>query len=214
MKNFFKILGVALIAGSMLFVACKKDEENTNNGGNGGNNTPTDTTPTTPTDPVDPPAPTTVMTLNIDGVDYDVDQFQAGYYEGTLYLIPVSTTGGGLQIESAQTVGVHDTNDMGSNWGVCYFPATDDESELYFTYNGTRYPRWENMIGDDVETITAIDLNAHTISMEYSGTMLDCEMYYNQGQQVVLKTTAVNLQNAEWTEVDLSKKAAMKSLRK
>ena len=78
MKNFFKILGVALIAGSMLFVACKKDEENTNNGGNGGNNTPTDTTPTTPTDPVDPPAPTTVMTIAIDGQTYNIEASVSG----------------------------------------------------------------------------------------------------------------------------------------
>lgn len=37
MKNIFKLMGLALIAGSMMFVACNKDDEG--NGGNG-NNTP------------------------------------------------------------------------------------------------------------------------------------------------------------------------------
>ena len=32
MKNIFKMMGVALLAGAMLFTACKKDEETTNNG--------------------------------------------------------------------------------------------------------------------------------------------------------------------------------------
>ena len=36
MKNMFKMMGVALLAGAMLFTACKKDENTTNNG----NNTP------------------------------------------------------------------------------------------------------------------------------------------------------------------------------
>lgn len=31
MKNMFKMMGVALLAGAMLFTACKKDEENTTN---------------------------------------------------------------------------------------------------------------------------------------------------------------------------------------
>ena len=35
MKNMFKMMGVALLAGAMLFTACKKDEETTNT-----NNTP------------------------------------------------------------------------------------------------------------------------------------------------------------------------------
>ena len=215
MKNFFKILGVALIAGSMLFVACKKDEENNgNNGNNGGNNnTPTDTTPSTPTDPDDPPTPNTIMTMNIDGVDYDIVEFQGGTYNSNLYLFPYVSTGH-LQIQSAQTVGVHDTNDMGNTWGICWFPDSQDDADLYFTYNNQQYPRWENMFGDDVQTITAIDLNAHTISMEYTGTLLDCEMYYNQGEQVVYMEFAANLQNAEWTEVQLSKKAMMKKFKK
>lgn len=37
MKNMFKMMGVALLAGAMLFTACKKDKEDT---------TPTNTTPT------------------------------------------------------------------------------------------------------------------------------------------------------------------------
>ena len=36
MKNIFKLMGLALIAGSMMFVACTKDDEG--NGGNGNNN--------------------------------------------------------------------------------------------------------------------------------------------------------------------------------
>lgn len=38
MKNMFKMMGVALLAGAMLFTACKKDETTTNN--NAANNTP------------------------------------------------------------------------------------------------------------------------------------------------------------------------------
>lgn len=48
MKNIFKMMGVALLACSMIMVSCKKDDEDTTNngggnngGGNGGNNTPT-----------------------------------------------------------------------------------------------------------------------------------------------------------------------------
>ena len=46
MKNIFKLMGVALIAGSMLFVACKKDENNDDQNNNNNNNQPVNNDPT------------------------------------------------------------------------------------------------------------------------------------------------------------------------
>lgn len=47
MKNIFKMMGIALLACSMIMVSCKKDDDDTTNnggnGGNGGNTTPTAT---------------------------------------------------------------------------------------------------------------------------------------------------------------------------
>ena len=46
MKNIFKLMGVALIAGSMLFVACNKDENNDDQNNNNNNNQPVNNDPT------------------------------------------------------------------------------------------------------------------------------------------------------------------------
>ena len=213
MKNIFKLLGVALIAGSMLFVACEKDPEENNN------QNPTDTTSTTPTDttstPTDttttPTDPTTTMVMTIDGESYDIAEFAGGTYSSSLYLFP-EITRGWLQIESATTVGTHDTIDMGNSWGAMWFDA--DSTVRYFNYNGTDYCRWEGMFGDAIQTISAIDLNANTISMVYSETMLDCEEYFNNGNNVVYMEFVVTLENAEWTVVNLSKKGIATKLRK
>ena len=79
MKNIFKFMGIALMAGSLM-VACNPEE-----------NEPTDSTPSTPTDttPVTPPAPQSTLTINWDGAAaqvgiVDAYQLQADF---TVYIL-------------------------------------------------------------------------------------------------------------------------------
>ncbi|MBO4751887.1 MAG: hypothetical protein J5526_03945 [Bacteroidales bacterium] len=240
MKNFFKILGVALIAGSMLFVACKKDEENTNNGnngGNGGNNTPTDTT--TPSDPVNPPAPTAVMTIAIDGQTYQISDFGAGMYSSTsgerflgqiIYnntyglQFPFGGTTTGNYDYDNNIVAIYFTGDDNADW----FEYTDDESgetEEYPVWAGCGIfgQSWDivwSYLGltqdGPSQNITAIDMNNYTMSCVYYDGLVNLQTYLNEGAFDAGREFTITLTNATWEPVEWSKKnmKSQKNLKK
>ena len=237
MKNFFKILGVALIAGSMLFVACKKDEENTNNGNNGGNNnTPTDTTPTTPTDPTDPPAPTTVMTIAIDGQTYNIEEFGAGMYsstDGDEFLAQVIYNGTyGLQFDfGGTTVGTYNYDN-----GAMGIWFTGNNNADFFAYTNpqtgatSNMPVWAScgLFGEswaDVwsmlnftqdgpsQNITAIDMNNYTMTCVYYDGLVNLQNYTSQ-TSLDGKEFTLTLTNATWEPVEWTSEKSMKGIKK
>lgn len=201
MKNIFKLLGVALIASSMIFVACTKDPEDNNNNNNNTTDTTTHgggTTDTTSGGGGNDQPTETIMAMTVNGQNYDVAEFGAGQASGKFIIIPACTAGYAY-IVSGQAVGTFSGDDYYSFW------FTGDDEADYFTYNNTEYPTWEGLEGDYQQEITAIDMNAQTISFTYSETLSNCVDYVN-GDDPATMTVAVNIQNGEWETINFQKK--------
>ena len=77
--------------------------------------------------------------------------------------------------------------------------------KLDVIYEDEEYPTWEGMEGDYQQEITAIDMNAQTISFTYSETLTNCQDYVN-GDDPATMTVAVNIQNGEWETLNFQKK--------
>lgn len=232
MKNIFKVLAVALIAGSMLFVACKKDEDDTNNNTN--TNTPTNptnpTNPTDPTDPTDPVTPTTVMTLAIDGQTFNIEEFGAGMASSTSgeeFLAQVLYNGTyGLQFPFGGTT--TGTYDYDSDVMAIYF--TGDDNADFFDYNGDDMPTWASCgaFGDSwtnvwgqlnftqegpSQNITAIDMNNYTMTCVYYDGLVNLKNYTSQ-QVLEGKEFTLTLTNATWEPVQWQTGKSVKGIKK
>ena len=155
----FKMMGVALLAGAMLFTACKKDEETTNNG----NNTPT---------------PTVTVTLNgetwsnSDVIDHETYGVENNLHTFYIYrnndeYVEMGVTELVADVEQSYTVS--------SNY-LKYWTATDEYSSMVTTGS---------------LTLTAVDINAKTISANINAQFVDGG---------VQRDLNVLLNNAQWKD--------------
>lgn len=201
MKNIFRILSVALVAGSMLFVACGKEEEPV---------TPTPSDPTTPTNPTDPTTPTDTTTtptdptapivVNFDGTTTEYEVFAAGmnqYDEFFAVLakdINVYQQGYFINTWGLNTVGTHEYDaDLMNPWIEMY---TGDTSDAQYV----------SAVRDARQVVTAIDMNNLTISAVYTATLVDYP-YYDETGEVISKNITITLTDAEWIDLSGAKKA-------
>ena len=170
MKNIFKLMGLALIAGSMMFVACNKPEEE----GNGnGNSTPTP----------EPIADGIAVTFNggqawTNNAGYGVIyfnqsevlefNFQETENEYPIFDMVTSKLTTGVETEQCETTG----NNQGSfaasaNMNYCeYYERTG-----LVDNNDNHYGDW--WATEATTDIRAIDLTNLTITAKINGTMFD-----------------------------------------
>lgn len=181
MKNIFKVMGVALLACSMVMVSCKKDDENDNNvtegiviNMDGENWTPVDFYGQ------DYPAGTTQSGTPYDAFIavemYKTTAADSPYLEGTLQAAVCS--GATYQSTAGDIIEYRDENDI-------------------FQYQGQNY--W-NFIADQnsfVENVTAVDLNACKMSANWTENYNSAEGYV--ATQTFPKVMNGTITNATWT---------------
>jgi len=204
MKNIFKLMGVALIAGSMLFVACGKDDNNddNNNNNNNNNNQPTSSYKISLAGNTWEPGVVRVYDNTADNyitikAMYDeadaakVDAFATEYATYIQY----GYADEGMGAEKPYVRGF-----LESVVGEYDYASTQDRMIFYdptHTYTladtiilGTDtiepgdYYRYNAISSSFTEKITAVDLNALTMSATWSENVFDFEQAYvvNQGQ--------------------------------
>lgn len=166
MKNIFKLMGVALLASSMLFVACKKDENTdepntpqeetiadgvsvTFNGGQAWANN----------------AGSGVVYFNQSGVL--MFNFQAEANNFPMFDMVTSKLTSGTETEQCQTTGQQQGSFAGGNMQYCeYYERTrlvDPDTNYYGDW-------WATEVTTDIR---AIDLTNLTVTAKLSGTMFD-----------------------------------------
>lgn len=170
MKNIFKLMGIALLASSMILVSCNKEEENGGNG-NGGNNAPTDNyykvtfngdswyaAKTIFIDHTNEGYVTNYALKNAADEAYindEADELNAPYVYGFLE----STTGSFTYAQTYDRMSYVDGQTV-------YYEGDDNNQPGY-------YGKWQTVSSSFVENITAIDLNAHTMSATWSCNVYD-----------------------------------------
>lgn len=191
MKKFFKLFAVALVAGCM-FTACGEKENNgENNGGNNGGNEPT---------------PKTVFTF--DGTEYAVAEFTIDptYEQYGLNYAFLQTSGDNYawgflptQVGTTTTSGYES---QGLGYGLLY-AANDNDVYTDATGElggeaGAQYANWQKEEVSKIN-ITAIDLNAHTMSAEIAEKLYNLTDYLNGVDNI--KDLTATFVNSTWTVV-------------
>ena len=160
MKNIFKFLGIALMAGAMM-VACDKNE------GTEGN----DTTPT----PTPTPDPVAAWAATFDNTSLDV----AGYAEG-IYLNDVDENQEPYTLWVFQAAKSEESGRVAFPYIVSYLTgeaAADVDIADLELYKDTYYTAGNNQYGDwqlyNVEALncTALDMTKHMMSFNTTCTM-------------------------------------------
>lgn len=185
MKNIFRILSVALVAGSMLFVACGKEDDPVTP--TPSNPTDTTSTPTTPTDttPVNPPAPAAPIVVTLDGTATEYTIFMGAVDGDEL-----------ISVIAENAAAVSDTTNMNYIyiWGrktVGTFPYDATAQNPWIQIYEASAVAWTSGSAGAVgETVTAVDLNAHTLTATFTGSVFAND---------VEKTISVAFTDAEWT---------------
>lgn len=147
MKNTFKVLGLALLAGAMMFTACKKDEENN--------------------------APAATVSVNFNGQLQSINSYEAytddktEWFEIIAANVVDSVTVNNLSSLDASTDNLYKGND----WEVWEMTFTSTPSKIvYDPEEGETYPEWMNA-EDETITVSAFDATAMTVSTTASATM-------------------------------------------
>ena len=190
MKNIFKLMGLALIAGSMMFVACNKDENENNNSNN--NQEPTyKVNVTWGTD-----------TWGTDNIYWEQLSYQSGE-PAPLFVWQAEKSAAATDPYCYGYTGdemgtfTWDPNDetgFASYYDWFYFRNDDDYTE----YNGKEYPTCQP--SEFTTVISALDVTAATVSMAVTGKTFDLEAYLQQ--QTVETDMTVNVNNATWTVME------------
>jgi len=195
MKNIFKIMGIAVLACSMM-VACGKDEETDNTDNNGGNTEPQVEEGFVVTK--DGSSWTAVEFLaryNEADADFDayltVEAYQTTAEDSPLvagFLQATVISGGTYESTGGDIINYRDVNDL--------YEDTDgvlgEAGAQYYNF----VPDYESF----VENITAIDVNATTISGNWTENYVDIATYIaNNGTYDGAKVLSGVLTNATWT---------------
>jgi hypothetical protein len=202
-----RFLGIALLACSMMFVSCKKDNPKPDNNNNQSEN-PGGGGETNPSG----------VTINFNGGSWNaanmvaVDKSSQGYMYTRMYKTENSdediTVSGYLQTN----VGEYNYQ---TSQGDCmyytdpnftYIDQTGQLGELLQDEDaapGTEYSGWLSLTGGDnfTENITAIDLNALTMNATFNQVIIKTSDVVDAGYQVPSTRYNLigNLNNAKWT---------------
>ena len=185
MKNIFKLMGLALIAGSMMFVACNNDENDNNN-----TNNPT-------------PEPASVINVQFGETTWSPAQVEGelyaddDYLDIALYADTNDATKPMCSGELGLTVMTYDDT-------VCSFGYAMNQSD-FVPYGQYMYYGWvTNTAFDGSLTVSAIDLNKKTISATGTYQLMSFSDYLQYVQQQMaaddVRTAMLNLtfENAKW----------------
>ena len=185
MKNIFKLMGIALLASSMIFVSCKKDEENNENN----NNEPTVTNGIT----------VTFGDANWTAADILGTEWASyGLLEIGAYVNYESSVAPYVQgyLPNAVRSATHGQNDY---YYFFYYENEDDytvDTDGSLTNQpGTELPNWQPRQGF-AENVTALDMNAMTISATAEGTLWYLPDYLND--VTTEKDLNIVMTNAVW----------------
>jgi hypothetical protein len=169
MKNIFKVMGVALLACSMIMVSCKKDDDKNNNVAEGVNVT------------FDGQNWTASSIQSVLYSDYGVIDIYAAQTQGSMPIFDNawgSTEVGTVSSTADAQGGLSD----GHNW-VEYYEETYLQDN-----NGAYYGDW--WAKQATTEITAIDLTALTVSAKMNGTMFSATEAFIEGIGVEGAATA------------------------
>ncbi len=196
MKNIFKVMGIAILACSMM-VACGNDEENEGNNNNNGGNTE--------------PQVEEGFVVTKDGSSWTAVEFLGRYNEA------------GADFDAYLTVEAYQTTAEDSPCVAGFLQATVISGATYESTGGDIinyrdvndiYEDTEGVLGDAggqyynfvsdpssfVENITAIDVNATTISGNWTENYVDIPTYIaNGGTYDGAKVLSGVMTNATWT---------------
>ena len=181
MKNIFKVMGVALLACSMIMVSCKKDEDENASGvtvkfGN-------------------------TAEWNTENIYWEQMHYTSGeeapffswqVEKGNTAADPMTW---GMTGNEANTYSGNYQSQDNSSYYVWFYVNNDDD---YFQYNGNEYP--VNQGCTATTTISALDVTANTVSMNVAATTFDGPAYVeSQGTNVVTTDLTINANNVKWT---------------
>lgn len=180
MKNIFKFMGLALVAGSLLFTACKKDENDT-----------TDTTPANPT-------PANTYTLTWDGQAQEL-AFAQGLTNGTsLWAFQAARAAEGNSVSFPYFVVYMSGADAASM--EIYPDYTEAYIETYYSDGQSNYGDWQYDSTEDLD-VTALDATNRTMSAKIAVSMYSLTDYMDstiaEGAERTT-TLAINLNEYEF----------------
>ena len=208
-----KFLGIILLAGTMMCVSCKKDEpkpdDNTTENPGGGDNPGGGGGQTTSDGVTIAFNGTSWLAANMEAVDHTDQNYLTLYVE--------KTTGcsgdysdiflnGFMESVVCENETYESTSGDVMNYRDPNYIYTDNDGVLGDA--GGQYWGWNVNPSTFVETITAVDLNALTMSATFSEEIFDIADYIAAGGSVPSNTITLNgtMQNASWAWA--SKKAA------
>ena len=175
MKNMFKMMGVALLAGAMLFTACKKDKEDT---------TPAATTPTIADG----------VTVNFGGAAWTGGTATAIVQNGHVQISAYQTQGQfpGMQVRTNAQEGTVNGTVTEDNYDLVWTPA---QEEAYVYYCATE--RTDNL-GDWLPltytvNITKYDATNFKLTAEVTAQMFDYKAFYNDDVDHITDAAKKNL---------------------
>ena len=183
MKNIFKLMGIALIAGGMMF-ACNKTDEDTNT-------------------PEQPQEPASVITVQFGDNTWTPAQVEGELYADEDYL-DITLYGDTSDATKPICVGELGLTVMTYDDTVNSFGYAQNQSD-FVPYNGNTYWGWvTNTTYDGSQTVTAVDLNKKRISATGVYQMMNFQDYLGYVQGTVaaadVRTAMLNLtfENAKW----------------
>lgn len=224
MKNIFKLMGMALIAGSLMFVACNKDEEEENNNNNGGNNGGTTTTASykitfngntwepayTGVAPNSNQPWAAIMAIkeqsDVEAFQAFIGQYGVQYFEYAPDYANMTGTSvcGYFATETGTFTYAESENYMTLNDPTVYEYDGEDIILGEDTITAGRYYQYNSLARTYTETINTIDLNAQTVSGNWDEDVATFEeMLANNFQSYgnLLKMSG-EFKNFKWTVME------------
>ena len=177
MKNMFKMMGVALLAGAMLFTACKKDKEDTTT-----NNTP--------------PVATIAdgATVNFDGATWTSNIASAITQNNMLQITAYKEQGRypGIQVKTTAEEGSIEGTTAGNSidYGLAFTP--ENTFVNYYAVEAVEtYGDWEPLTY--TIKVTKFDATNFKLTAEVNAQMFDYKAYYNDQVSSIENAAKKNL---------------------
>lgn len=202
MKNIFKFFGFAVLACSMM-VACGNDDPEGNDPGNNNNPDNPTTTPSYKVTWLDQ----TWEAGATQWIDFTSEDYMTVYVYQSAQDLGAQQPSHGVMLMGwfKASVGTDtyddDANCVASFLDPNYFWTADQDLAAAGITTGTNYFRYQCVRASFTETISAIDLNAGTISATWSESMFDIEQFVaNAGQSYgELYPLSANIVNYHFT---------------
>lgn len=204
-----RFLGIALLAGSMLFVSCKKEDKKTSDVNNGGTTTTTGTSITF--------NGKTWKAADMIGVNMNSEDFFGCIIEKTANC-GVDAIVNETNPTDIYMVGlVKRANGSDSYQSSQHYMQYFDPTYFYTDENGVlgeagaTYYGWQVVVNTYEATVTAIDMNALTINATFTEELFDMADLVAAGgptsegylpSNITKKTLSGTMQDAKWTWVE------------